>query len=377
MKLKGVSWRGFGVPFCRQYVTSTTSAPVRYGLLLFVHEASGRVGVGEASPVGPGSLREIEMTAGLLEGVAPRLIQADFDVPEGLASLADLGVPPALRFGLEAALLDLEGKVQGRTVADLLGGCSIPLPVNALIAEETPQGAAARAKEAVTLGFTTLKLKIAHGTPAQDEALISEVRRVVGPSVKLRVDANEGWSPSQAIEAIRRLAAYDLEYVEQPVAAGDVAGLAKVRRAVPVPIAADEALHSIDCLRHVLAADVDLLVIKAGLAGGIHNTLEMIRMADQSGKPVVITSALESGVGIAASAHLAATLPSHPFAHGLSTGLLLESCLVSPPLLPACGMLPALTGPGLGVDVDMEDVAKYSIDITGSVGSLPAYFHKC
>ena len=377
MKLTGVSWYGFGIPFRRQYITSDTSATVRYGILIFIHDARAHAGVGEASPVGAGSLREVQGLATLLESLAPQLIRRDLDVAETMSSLATWSVPPAIRLGVETALLDIEGKAKGRTVADLLGGRTIPLRVNALIAEETPRDAAARAKEAVTLGFTTVKLKVAHGTPAQDEALVSEVRQAIGPGVKLRVDANGGWSSSQAIEAIRRLAGYDLEYVEQPVPGEDIAGLAEVRRNVPVPIAADEALHSINALRHLLAADAaDLLVVKAGRIGGIHSTIEVVRLADQGDKPVVVTSSLESDVGIAASAHLAATLPSHLFAHGLSTGLLIESGLVSPPFAPAHGTLPALTRPGLGVDVDMEEVAKYSIGITGSVGSRPASFQE-
>ncbi len=366
MKLTSIAWQGFAVPFRQPYIASNTRATVRYGLLLFLHADTGLVGVGEASPVGVGTRSEVEEIARSIGALAPELLGKDLSRPLAWHRLLTSDVPPVVRFGIETALLDLQGKALTCSVAALLGGTAHPVPVNCLIAAETPEEAVSEAKEGVALGFTSFKLKVALGTIDQDETLVASVREEVGPKAMLRIDPNQGWSVSQAIEAIHRLAPYGLEYVEQPVFAKDILGLTEVRRAVSVPIAADEALGSTDDMRKLLAADsADLFVLKAGRLGSLDSAQEVIRLASKAENPVVVTSSLESGVGIAASAHLASLLTSHPFAHGLATGLLLESDLLSTPLLPSNGVLTTPLGPGLGVAVDKEALDRYNIGVKG------------
>jgi len=254
-------------------------------------------------------------------------------------------------------------------VAALLGGQTRLIPVNALVAEESPEAAAAQATALAALGFTSLKLKVALGALEQDEALVAAVRGAVGAAIRLRLDANGGWTVPQAVEAIRRLARYGLEYVEQPVAGHDLEGMKTVRAAVPVPIAADEAIASAEDAARVLAAGAaDILVVKAGRLGGLNGAGEVLRLAAAAGVPAVVTSSLEAGVGLAAAVHLAATLPSGPFAHGLATGLLLESDLLNRSINPTRGMLTVPSGAGLGVEVDAETLRRYAIDVSGSLG---------
>jgi len=369
MKVVGVAWKGFAVPFRRPYVTSEARATTRFGLLLFLRTDNGLVGIGEASPVGAGSRPQLEAIAAGLERLAPRLLQMDLAESDAWHRWPHAGASPALCFGIETALLDVIGKAQGRSVASLIGGKGRPLKVNALISAETPEEAVAEAKEALRQGFVSLKLKVGSGTLKSDERLVAEVRRAVGPLVRLRIDPNQAWSVSQAIEAIERMAQYDLEYVEQPTPARDLAGLAEVRRRVSVPIAADEAFGSTeDLLRLVQAEAADLFILKAARLG-MREAMEAMAVAEKLAKPLVVTSSLESGVGIAASAHLAAVLPSHPFAHGLATLSLLEADLLAMPLLTKRGTLVPPQGPGLGVSVDERGLDRYDIGISGSAGS--------
>ncbi len=369
MKLTTIVWQGFAIPFRQPYVTSDTRATVRYGLLLSLHADNGLVGTGEASPVGVGTRREVEEIAGAISALAPELLGKDPARPLAWHGRPIPGVPSVVRFGVETAALDLQGKARNCSVAALLGGAAHPLPVNCLISAETPEEAASEAKKAVSLGFTSFKLKVGLGSIEQDEALVSSVRGAVGPRVMLRIDPNQGWTVSQAIETIQCLAPHGLEYVEQPVSAKDILGMRQVRRSVSVPIAADEAVGSVDDLRKLLAADsADLFILKAGRLGGADSAQEAMRLAAKAKKPMVVTSSLESGVGIAASAHLASLLTSHPFAHGLATGLLLKTDLLSTPLLPSQGVLTMSQGPGLGVTVNMEALDRYSIDVKGLIG---------
>jgi O-succinylbenzoate synthase len=181
-------------------------------------------------------------------------------------------------------------------------------------------------------GYPAVKVKVRDATGV---ALVAAVREAVGPKVALRVDANGVWDVDTAVTMITRLAHYDLEYVEQPVARLDE--LARVRRRVAVPIAADECIRSIDDARRLRALDAaDVVVLKQQPLGGVRAALDI---ADASGLPAVVSSMLETSVGIAAGVALAAALPELPYACGLATLAALPCDVTHQPLLPIDGML--------------------------------------
>ncbi|GAB2872035.1 o-succinylbenzoate synthase [Nocardioides pacificus] len=208
---------------------------------------------------------------------------------------------------------------------------------------------------AITLagGCRTAKIKVAEPgqTLADDQARVEAVRDALGPSGRIRVDVNGLWDVDTAVASIGVLdrAAGGLEYVEQPCAS--VEELALVRRRVDVPIAADESIRRAEDpyrVRDLEAADV--AVLKVQPLGGVRACL---RIAEDIGLPVVVSSALESSVGIAAGVALAAALPELPYACGLATVQLLTSDVVSAPLLPVDGALP------VGVPaVDLDALAR-------------------
>jgi O-succinylbenzoate synthase len=210
------------------------------------------------------------------------------------------------------------------------------VPVNATVPVVAPDAAHALVRRS---GCSTAKVKVADpGTPlADDLARVEAVRDALGPSGRLRVDANGAWSVDRAVAAIRELdrAAGGLEYVEQPCAS--VEELAAVRRRVGVPIAADESIRRADDpyrVRDLEAADV--AVLKVQPLGGVRACL---RIAEDIGLPVVVSSALETSVGLAAGVALAAALPSLDHACGLATRALLTSDVASPELVPVDGEL--------------------------------------
>lgn len=214
------------------------------------------------------------------------------------------------------------------------------IPVNVTVPAVGPEQAAAIVRAGN--GCTTAKVKVAEPgqTRAEEEARLEAVRDALGPGGRIRVDANGGWDVAEAVTAIRALdrAAGGLEYVEQPCAA--VEDLAAVRRRVEVPVAADESIRRAEDpyrVRDLEAADV--AVLKVQPLGGVRACL---RIAEDIGLPVVVSSALESSVGIAAGLALAAALPDLPYACGLATVQLLASDVVADPLLPRDGMLPVV-----------------------------------
>ncbi len=191
-------------------------------------------------------------------------------------------------------------------------------------------------------GCATAKVKVAERgqTVADDVARVAAVRDVLGPHARIRVDANGGWSVPEATDALTRLAAYDLEYAEQPcasVAELRALRLALARAGVDVPVAADESVRRADDPARVAREGAaDLVVVKVAPLGGVRRALEVVA---ECGLPAVVSSALDTSVGIAAGVALAAALPSLDHACGLGTLGLFEGDVAARPLLPVGGIL--------------------------------------
>jgi len=192
-------------------------------------------------------------------------------------------------------------------------------------------------------GARTAKVKVAEPgqTLADDVARVRAVREHLGPEGRVRVDANALWNVDEAEHAIHALAPFDLEYVEQPCAT--VEELAEIRRRtryMDIPIAADESVRKAsDPLEVARAGAADLLVIKAQPLGGIHSAL---RIVAEAGLPVVVSSALDTSVGIAMGAHLAAAVPDLQFDCGLGTVAMFEHDVAESPLVPVDGAIPVI-----------------------------------
>jgi O-succinylbenzoate synthase len=234
---------------------------------------------------------------------------------------------PWLRCAEEAAAGDWPAPVRGA------------VPVNATVPVVPPEAAHALVLRS---GCATAKVKVADpgSVLADDLARVEAVRDALGPAGHLRVDANGAWSVDDAVAAIVALdrAAGGLEYVEQPCPT--VEELAAVRRRVDVPIAADESIRRADDpyrVRDLEAADV--AVLKVQPLGGVRACL---RIAEDIGLPVVVSSALETSVGLAAGVALAAALPTLDHACGLATRALLTGDVASPELVPVNGALPVV-----------------------------------
>lgn len=189
---------------------------------------------------------------------------------------------------------------------------------------------------------TAVKIKVAErGQKLHDDvARVAEVRRLL-PSAKLRVDANGGWDVAEALEALTALAEHGLEYAEQPTM--EIADLRAVRlelkrRGTPVLIAADESVRKAEDPVRVAREDAaDLIVVKVAPLGGVRRALDIVA---QAGLPAVVSSALDTSVGISAGVALAAALPELPYACGLGTLSLMDGDVSPEPLLPDGGWLP-------------------------------------
>lgn len=369
MRLTRICWTGYRVPFKDRFVAADVSAADRHGLLLRLESDGGMAGYGDASPVGAASPAAVEALAAQLASLAPRILEISAsgeDLPQRAEALL-APFPAPLRFGVETALCDLSARKKDCPVASLLGGHPRSIPVNALLFSTTPEAIGSEARRAADLGFKALKLKVGARFIEEDIARVAAVRRAAGSRIALRIDANQAWTVQQAVQIINRLRPHDIEYVEQPVAASDLAALAQVRRSVSTPIAADEAIASPGDARRALEMEAaDFFILKASRTG-LLGALAILDLAQQAGKPVILTSSLESDIGVAAALHLASArgLTRHPC--GLATGSLLESTLVSTPLSTSEGALACPQDAGLGVAADERALARYATRLKGDL----------
>ena len=220
------------------------------------------------------------------------------------------------------------------------------VPVNATVPAVAPH----RVPEVLSRfdGCTTAKVKVAERGQALSDDLdrVAAVRDAMGPSARIRVDANGAWDRDSAVEALGKLAAYGLEYAEQPCAT--VEELAELRKrlahnGIDVPIAADESIRKAEDPRRVARlAAADIIVVKAAPLGGVARALEIV---DDCGLPAVVSSALDTSVGIAAGVALAAALPALDHACGLGTVGLFERDFAAAPMQPVGGTLSASAVP--------------------------------
>jgi O-succinylbenzoate synthase len=212
------------------------------------------------------------------------------------------------------------------------------IPVNTTV----PAVPAQQAHDMVAAsGCRTAKVKVAEPgqTLADDEARVEAVRDALGPDGRLRIDANAAWTIDEAETALRTLDRYDLEYAEQPVLT--LEEMAALRRRVDVRLAADESIRTAaDPMRVVGLEAADIVVLKVQPLGGVRACL---RLAERCGLPVVVSSAIETSIGIAAGVALAAALPALPYACGLGTVPLLDGDVCRPGLTPVDGLLPVVT----------------------------------
>jgi O-succinylbenzoate synthase len=208
------------------------------------------------------------------------------------------------------------------------------IPVNTTVPAVGPEQAHAMVKAS---GCSTAKVKVAEAGQSltDDVARVEAVRDALGRAGRIRVDANAAWSLDEAVVALTELSQFGLEYAEQPVAS--LADMAALRRRVDVRLAADESVRNADDPLHIAGLEAaDIVVLKVQPLGGVRACLEI---AEACGLPVVVSSAIETSVGIAAGIALAAALPELPYACGLGTLQLLDGDVCSRPLLPVDGAM--------------------------------------
>ena len=310
------------------------------------------------------------VTAAVNDYLGPQLVGNDPFEREYLLHLVDYRGNTCARSGIDMALHDLAGRVLGVPVSTLLGGLHRQKVAVALeVAGGSPEAMAARCSEFASRGVRAFKPKIG-GVPEADAERLVAIRQAVGPAACLRADANQGYTRKEAIRLCRLLAdsTVNLEVLEQPVPAWDLESMAAIRRSVDIPIEADESCYSVhDAIRIVRADAADVLNIKLGKAGGLSEAKKIAAIAEGAGLGCVLGTAFGTGLEISAKLHLAASTTVISDAVEFTELALHGNQLKAPhddllalPLTDGC--LPVPTGPGLGVEVDIDRMTPRRVE---------------
>lgn len=287
--------------------------PYQSHLIVRITTDTGLTGLGEASELPFFTGETAETMKVLVENnLAPVLIGKPIyalrDIHHTMGTV--LGHATGAKSAIDLALWDIQGKRLKSPVYELLGGVNNrPVRVAYVLGDESPRDMSQLAKDMVSRGFDTIKIKIGSDYRKDIEA-ISWIRQVVGTGVHLRIDANQGYNVKTAIQVINEISQYDIDYIEQPVPGWDIDGLRQVRLASSIPIMADESAHTLNDVYQLAKKEaIDLVGIKLIKCGGISGAVQIAQFSEAVGLQCVLISPWDTLLGTHASLHLSTILP--------------------------------------------------------------------
>lgn len=309
MKITDIQLGRLSLPLAHPFKTALRTVERIEDIAVKVVGEDGLVGYGEAPPT---AVITGDTTGSILcaieDYIRPALVGMDLnDLPAAMGRLNTCLVHnTSPKAAVDMAIYDLWAKSQGKPLYQLLGNARPSFETDLTISVNTIDEMVKDALEAVRRGFTILKIKVGKEGMA-DIDRVTAIRKAVGNDITLRVDANQGWTAAQSVAIIKTMEArgLNIELVEQPVPADDVAGLKYVTGQVETPILADEAVFSpTDAANLIAIRACDLINIKLMKTGGIWNALKICELAKQHGMDCMIGCMLESQVAVSAAAHL-------------------------------------------------------------------------
>jgi muconate cycloisomerase len=335
-------------------------------VLVRIHTDEGLVGLGEAT-VAPRWSGETSAgcVAAITDLIAPALAGKDPAQIHALRAIMEreIKLNPFTKAAVEMALWDLAGKAAGVPVYQMLGGkVRERIPIKMVVGAFDVPRAVELARRFLESGVRCLKVKVGLD-PAEDLRRLEAIRELAGPQVPIGIDANGGWSLTTARRILRRIEPLNILFAEQPIPPGDPEAMASLRRDTGIPIMADESVFTLaDAWTLARCGAADILSIYPGKHGGLMETIKIAHVAEAAGLLCHLGSNLELGVGTAAMGHVALALgiiASETYPADLIGPLYHEADLLRVPqkLGPDAAQLP--DGPGLGVELDEEQVARY------------------
>lgn len=310
MKITGVKLGRISVPLRVPFKTALRSVNSVEDVIVEIHTDTGAVGYGEAPPTGAVTGDTAGAVIGAIrDHIAKSITGLDVDDFEDVLQTVQRCIVKntSAKAAVDMALWDLYGQLYQIPVYKLMGGARKQLVTDITISVNPPEEMARDAAAAVSRGYDTLKIKVG-ADPALDVARLAAVRNAIGGKTRIRIDANQGWEPKQAVRLLNQMQekGLDIEFVEQPVAARDFAGMKYVTERSYVPVLADESVFSPeDALTIMQMGAADLVNIKLMKCGGLYNALKIASAAEIYGVECMIGCMLEAKISVNAAVHLA------------------------------------------------------------------------
>ena len=359
LKITGVDIYAFDIPLKEPFKISIGTVTAANDVLVMIRTDAGISGLGEASPFAPITGETQEMNLAAAKGLREIVLGKSPLAIEGF--VREFGPfmhsNPSAVAAFDTALYDILGKAAGLPLYRLFGGDRPVFGTDITTDLDEPEKMAAKAKEFIDRGFGTIKIKVGQGQEI-DLRRLEAIRKAIGYEPKIRIDANQGWTPPLAIDTLKKMEKFQVEFVEQPVLASDVAGLKAVHTASPIPVMADEALfYPADAIKLIKAEACAYFNIKLMKAGGILNMMKIAHVADAANMLCMVGCMVESRLALTAGAHVVAAnrnivfadLDGH-FSHTVDPvvgGMVFEKGQITVPELP-----------GIGADVDPAFLKK-------------------
>lgn len=367
LRVAALETRLLDIPLIRPHKFSVATMHTQGVLLIRLVTEDGVVGWGEGVvPGGPwwGGESVEGMDALVERHLAPLVVGQNVLHPDALGRRLEklAGGAPFARSGVEMAAWDAAGRALGVPAYHLLGGLHRDrLPVTWALGAEPADVAVDEAQRLLGLGrHTSFKLKMGGTSAEADVVRVTAIAEALAGQASVAVDLNGAWDEYTARRWLPALAEAGVHLVEQPLPAAEIAGLARLRQRFGVAIMADESVWTpADALRLATAHAADVMALKIGKSGGLSAVQRIAAVADAAGIACYGGTTIETSLGTAASAHLFCATAAVRSGTELFGPLLLDDDIVAEPVVYEGGELQLTSGPGFGITVDEDKVAKY------------------
>ncbi len=331
MKSLALTYSPYNLNLTRSFKTSKGEISERRGFILSLRSSAETEGIGEASPLPEFGSESFEEDEKALKNIQ-LMLKFDLNnlVPSIEESLADFNHLPALRSGLEQAILNLICIERKTTLSELFNKpVSRNISVNGVIGLLNPEEALAKAIEFRKNSYRTLKIKLGREKFEDDYLVLKNVRNEIGKNIKIRVDVNGKWGVDEAINNLKQIEGFDIEYVEQPVPS--IEDFIEIQKGTSIPLAADESLRSYDDAIKIIKNNLaSVLILKPMMLGGLTTSLKIIDEAEKNNFKVVISSSFETSIGRSIAVFAAGILKQQS-AHGLDVSDYFPKTIVKDP----------------------------------------------
>ena len=309
MKIANIRTAVLKAPLKNPFITSLRRVDALEDLVVIIECDNGSVGYGEGAPTPVITGETMGSMIATIEYIKPHLIGLEIeDFETILKSVHSLIIKnTTAKSALEIALYDLKAKSFNQPLYEMLGGTKTKFKTDITISMGEIDKMISDSLNAVNLGYDTLKIKIGDN-PQKDIARIIAINNALDDTVTLRLDANQGWTAEESVELLHALEKRDIiaEFIEQPVAADDIAGLKYIKERVQTPLLADESIFSLKDARSLLEMQaIDYVNIKLAKTAGITESLKLADLSAEFGVKCMIGCMLEGPISVAAGVHVA------------------------------------------------------------------------